>query len=102
MFNINYPWGAANASGAVLTLLLIYGLLWLLTLGLALTRMDLDPVTRFMWVFVIISVPVIGVLFYFVLCSTRPPLPSRPRDRPNPLSGTPWEGDPGHMRKTGN
>lgn len=40
-------------------------LVWLLVLATALSRKDLDPVTRLMWVLVIILVPIFGVLLYW-------------------------------------
>jgi hypothetical protein len=102
MLHFNFPWDGAGPPGALLFIVIIYGLFWLLTLGFALTRVDLDPVTRFMWVFVVVSVPVIGVLFYVLLCPPRPsPISKRPRDPLNPLSGTPWENNPDHTRQSG-
>ena len=100
MFNFNIPWETIGASQSlVLEMMAIYGLLWLLTLGLALTRIDLDPVTRLMWVIVLIFVPLCGVALYFIL-SPRRHLDRRPRQPRGPLdsdvSGTPWEQEPGH------
>jgi len=75
----------------------VYGLVWLFTLGLCLTRSDLDPVTRLMWVVVVIFVPVFGLLLYYVLSPARRPFePNMDRHKSADLAGTPWEKNPGH------
>jgi len=93
MFSAEQGWG--------LGLILLYFLFWLLSLGLALTRMDLDPVTRLMWVLVVILVPFVGMILYFVLSPARPTEPRFARRRhESDRSGTPWENDPGYGRRT--
>jgi heme/copper-type cytochrome/quinol oxidase subunit 2 len=93
MAPINYTIG--NASGLPLFIIVMYGLFWLLILGLALTHADFDPVTRFMWVVVIIFVPIFGTIFYLVL-SPRARSHAQRIDPSNPTLGTPWEDNPGH------
>ena len=46
-------------------LLVIWLVIWLFVLYRLLARQDLRLVTKFMWVFVVVSVPVFGVLFYW-------------------------------------
>ena len=98
MPTINYS-GANLFGGQEIPMIFVvfYGLVWLLTLGLCLTRGDLDPVTRFMWVVVVIFVPVFGLLFYYVLAPARRPFePNRERHDSGDPAGTPWEKDSGH------
>ena len=45
-------------------LIVVYFIVWLVGLGRALLRKDLDPVTLLMWVLVIILVPLAGLLLY--------------------------------------
>lgn len=49
-------------------LLIVIGVLfWLAILAAALWRSDLDPVTKFMWVFVIVSLSIVGALLYLLI-----------------------------------
>lgn len=48
-------------------LIVVYVIVWLVGLGRALLRKDLDPVTLLMWVLVIILVPLFGLLLYWVI-----------------------------------
>lgn len=102
MITLNSPFGGAfPASGVIITIAVIYYLIWLLVLGAALLRHDLEPVTRLMWVIVIIFVPVFGILMYAFLAPER--RLEQKRDRTinvaSPASGTPWEDDPGHTSR---
>jgi hypothetical protein len=77
-------------------------IVWLLVLGTLLVRTDLDPVTKLMWVIVVIFVPIFGILFYWFLEPKAVAAFTRKEkkiDPANQLSGTPWEGDPGHTAK---
>jgi hypothetical protein len=77
--------------------LLVGAVVWLATLWRILHRSDFDPVTRLTWVVVVIFVPVFGMLFYWF--SDEKPAPEKRRsilDSHPDLSGTPWEGRPGH------
>ncbi|PAW78523.1 MAG: hypothetical protein B9S32_06265 [Verrucomicrobia bacterium Tous-C9LFEB] len=47
----------------------IYYAIMLWVLFGALCRRNLEPVTKFMWVFVIVSVPFFGMIFYGILSS---------------------------------
>ncbi len=79
-------------------MILAYVAVWLLTLGLALTRQDLHPVTVLTWVLVIILVPFFGIFFYAFLAPSRQ-LPEWHGKRTD-LSGTPWENNPGFIAKS--
>ena len=50
---------------------LIVGGVWmfifLITLALLLQRKDLEPIAKFMWVFVVSAVPFFGVILYWVI-----------------------------------
>lgn len=45
---------------------IVWLVIWLVGLQGLLARNDLEPVTKFMWVFVVVSVPVFGLVFYWV------------------------------------
>jgi heme/copper-type cytochrome/quinol oxidase subunit 2 len=78
-------------------LILIWTGIWVLTLGLILSRRDFDAITRLTWVVVVIFVPVFGVFLYaFVAPERWSPKKADHRDN---LYGTPWEGDSGHTVK---
>jgi hypothetical protein len=47
---------------------------WLVGLFFLLSRRDLDPATKFMWVFVVVTIPVFGLIFYWSI-NTREPNP---------------------------
>lgn len=49
----------------------IYFIIWLLVLFDALKRPDLEHISKFMWVFVICTVPLFGIIFYWIL-ATKP------------------------------
>lgn len=51
---------------------------WLVSFWSALSRPDFKPVTRLTWVLVLIFVPCVGLLFYWLLA---------PRAGPDPLRG---------------
>jgi len=57
---------------AAIVMASIWTVAWLLVLATALSRRDLDPVTRLTWVLVIILVPVFGVLVYWVVAPKAP------------------------------
>ncbi len=76
--------------------LLIYGVIWLLTLAFVLGREDYDPVTKLTWVIVLIFVPFFGILLYWAIA---PGARTQVVDRSKQVSGTPWENDSGHTGK---
>jgi hypothetical protein len=43
----------------------VWMLVFLITLALLLQRKDLEPIAKFMWVFVVCAVPFFGVLLYW-------------------------------------
>jgi hypothetical protein len=50
----------------------VWMLVFLITLALLLQRKDLEPIAKFMWVFVVSAVPFFGVILYwFVAPKTR-------------------------------
>ena len=51
----------------VLLLVVVGGLFWLFVLASALARNDFDPVTKFMWVFVIVAASVFGAVLYLLI-----------------------------------
>ena len=59
-----------------LTIHWLIALLWLIVelvvLASALSRKDLDPVTKLTWILVIILVPVFGVFFYWFIAPAPP------------------------------
>jgi hypothetical protein len=57
--------------GLVVMLIAVGVLFWLFILGSALGRDDLDPVTRFMWVFVIVMTSVLGAILYLLIAPSR-------------------------------
>lgn len=69
---------------------------WLLLLAFLLARTDLDPITKLMWVVVVIFVPFFGMLLYLALA---PPVVRKDLDISNQLAGTPWEHDSGHQNR---
>ncbi len=86
-----------DSSATVMAAVIIWTIVWLIVLATALTRDDLDPVTRLMWVVVLIFVPFFGVFLYAFVAPSRPDVMKR--DTSRPLSGTPWENNPGFVRK---
>jgi hypothetical protein len=99
MITINYP--SASGSGDWLPVVVpVYILIWLVALGVILTRKDLDPVTRLTWILVVILVPVAGIFLYLFLGPAREVKTcGGHRDGSNSLSGTPWENNPGHTHQ---
>lgn len=60
-----------DAGSATFWILLGLGLLWLFVLVVALVnifrRQDLPLVGKLLWVFIILSFPIVGLLIYFIL-----------------------------------
>lgn len=54
-------------SPAVVVLGVFWLIVWLMVMAHALRRTDLDPVTKLMWVLVVILVPIAGVFFYWFI-----------------------------------
>lgn len=44
---------------------ILWLIIWLIGLYRLLARHDLEPVTKFMWVFVVVTVPFFGLWFYW-------------------------------------
>jgi len=96
MSPIDIQLSSTSGSGDwIIPLLLIWSVVWLFALAGVLYRKDLDPVTKLMWVVVVIFVPFFGVVLYW-MC---PDLQRKTIDTSNQLSGTPWENDPGYGAK---
>ncbi len=101
-FNLSIP-PNGSYSGDWLPILLpavfvVWLIVWLLSLALALTRPDFDPITRLTWIVVLVSVPFFGLILYWAIAPQRP---RRTIDTSNDLAGTPWENNPGHTTKRG-
>ena len=45
----------------------VWMLVFLITLALLLQRKDLEPIAKFMWVFVVSAVPFFGVILYWFI-----------------------------------
>ncbi len=73
---MNVSYSSTSASDGFLFLVGLWLLVWLVVLATALSRKDFDPITRLTWVLVIILVPVFGVLLYWVVGPSRPPVSS--------------------------
>jgi uncharacterized BrkB/YihY/UPF0761 family membrane protein len=70
---MNYsPNSISNAPLGFILLVVVAGLFWLIVLASALSRNDFDPVTKLMWIFVIVAVPVFGALLYLFIAPGRP------------------------------
>lgn len=65
--------------------MIFFAVLWVVTLVRVLTRKDFDPVTRFMWVFIVVSLNIFGVIIYMVVA---------PRVAAQESSGSFEESDP--------
>ena len=101
-FRVNIsPFFALASRGDWLPVVVVaWTVVWLCSLGSALSRQDFDATTRLTWVVVLIFVPFFGVFLYWGLSPNPPPkVPRRVIDPSNQLSGTPWEVDPGHTTK---
>lgn len=100
---ITFQFNGINPFDGVMSLAIVYGIFWLITLICVLLRLDLDPVTKLTWVIVVIFVPFFGMLLYVFLAppidKTKLPALRKKIDPSNHLSGTPWENDPGYTSK---
>ena len=67
--NIRLPLVEDSLMTIPATYAVVWLVVWLLALAASLTRKDLDPVTKLMWVLVIIFVPFFGVFLYWSLSS---------------------------------
>jgi len=67
----NFPFYTSN-SKVFTVLTIVWIAMLLLTLAHLLRRTDLDPVTKLMWVLVVIMVPIAGVLFYWFIAPNEP------------------------------
>ena len=47
-------------------LVLVWLVIWVFGLRGLLARSDLEPITKFMWVFVVVLVPLFGLLLYWL------------------------------------
>ena len=96
-FNLDLSDGSDFSSGLLL-IACLWTVIWLFFLGNVLDRKDFDPVTRLTWVVVLIFVPFFGVLLYAFKCPSQ--LEVGKIDRDIPVSGTPWENNPGFTSKS--
>jgi phage shock protein PspC (stress-responsive transcriptional regulator) len=78
---------------AVIGVLIVWAVIFLLSLSSVLRREDLDSVTRLTWVIVMLLVPIFGIVLYW-LQAPQPGLP--PQSPESEVFGTPWADDPGH------
>jgi ribosomal protein L40E len=53
-------------------LTILWIIVWLVVLASALSRKDVEPVTKLTWILVIILVPVFGVVLYWVVAPAPP------------------------------
>ena len=66
--HMNYTFDSLTHLGPwFLALAVIAGLFWFFVLATALSRNDFDPVTKFMWVFVIVAASIIGAILYLII-----------------------------------
>jgi hypothetical protein len=56
---------------SIILILMVWLIAWTVSLYFALTNRDRDPVTKLMWVLVIILVPILGIIFYWAIGSRR-------------------------------
>ena len=61
----------SNAPLGLILLAVAAGLFWLIVLASALSRNDLDPLTKFMWIFVIVAASIFGALLYLFIAPDR-------------------------------
>jgi hypothetical protein len=73
--------------------LIVWTVIFLVTLAHAMGRNDIDSIGRLTWVIVLIFVPFFGVLLYTL--SGRQPDLRRRGTSGSDVSGTPWADDPG-------
>ena len=64
-FNLQYP------SGVIAFWFAVLAIIWLVVLAVALNRNDMHPSTQFMWVFVLVSMNILGVLLYWMIAPSR-------------------------------
>lgn len=72
----------AHAEVVVILVLVAWLVAWLVSFWSALSRPDFKPVTRLTWVLVLIFVPCVGLLFYWLLAP-------RPRSGPEQAPAPP-------------
>jgi len=66
--HLNYNFDSLlNMPSWLVTFAVIGGLFWLIVLAFALSRDDLDPVTKFMWIFVIVAASIFGAILYLLI-----------------------------------
>ena len=66
--HMNYTFDSLTHLGPwFLALAVIAGLFCFFVLATALSRNDFDPVTKFMWVFVIIAASIVGAVLYLLI-----------------------------------
>ncbi len=58
--------------GGIILIILVWLVSWFVSLFFALANRNHDPVTKLMWVLVIIFVPILGPILYWVLGTRRP------------------------------
>lgn len=63
----------SGMSGFALFLIIVYLIIWTASLVSAIRNDLLNDITRFMWVFVIMMAPIVGIILYFFLAPGRPP-----------------------------
>lgn len=87
MFNLIFA-SFDRLSGEFLLLGVIAFCIWLGVLIRVLTRPEIDPVTRFMWVFLLVSLNILGIILY-AFCG--PPASQAIRQQPvsNPQQNPP-------------
>jgi hypothetical protein len=82
-----------DLSPVVIAVLIVWAVIFFLSLSSVLRREDLDSVTRLTWVIVMLMVPIFGILLYWL----QAPQPVLPQQSPeSEVFGTPWADDPGH------
>jgi hypothetical protein len=63
----------SGMSGFALFLIGIYLIIWTTALVSAIRNELLNDISRFMWVFVIMMAPLLGIILYFFMAPSRPP-----------------------------
>lgn len=66
MFSYNFQ-SIQSQSGGALFLVVAFLVFWLATLVFALKNKHLNDISRFMWVFVIVMVPILGCVLYLLM-----------------------------------
>ena len=62
----------AEHSRLALFVIAVYFIAWTAALVSALKHEELNDVSRFMWVFIIITTPLLGMILYYVMTPIRP------------------------------